>query len=391
MCSLNSNLRFDPFPTPLSLWLALVASPFLLEMSASAQSTRITGIALRGENQVEVDYNARPNTSSTLLQGFSLTNISTAVARSVTAAAGSANFIVSVPPEAPQVFFRLLETRQTGNPVLSENTKRGTSAWQLVNPATNHEIEGYASLTSVNRGGQISLFVSTTDPLYTIEVYRMGWYGGAGARLVAGPFTRAGVSQTDPLPDVLNGNLVQCDWTDPYTLAITGNPDDPTDWCSGIYLAKLTGSLTGKQSYIIFVVRDDDRPSDYLFQSSFSTFEAYNIWGGYSLYQYNSAQAPKVSFDRPFGYSSTAAFRYPGAQFGVGAGEFLSNTQPDTQFNPGLSSAGWEYNMVRFLEREGYDVTYCTDVDTHENGDRLLSHRAFLEVGHPEYLVMANA
>jgi len=46
---------------------------------------------------------------------------------------------------------------------------------------------------------------------------------------------------------------------------------------------------------------------------------------------------------------------------------------------------GWEYNMVRFLEREGYDVSYCTNVDVHENGSLILSHTAFLSVGHDEY------
>ena len=73
------------------------------------------------------------------------------------------------------------------NPVQTENAKAGTTAWRLTNPATAREIEGYASLTSVNRGGQITLFVNTAASSYTIEIYRMGWYGGAGARLLLGP------------------------------------------------------------------------------------------------------------------------------------------------------------------------------------------------------------
>jgi hypothetical protein len=84
--------------------------------------------------------------------------------------------------------------------------------------------------------------------------------------------------------------------------------------------------------------------------------------------------ARKVSFDRPFVASTDR-----GAACGAGAGEFLTNLQPST------NRAGWEYNMVRFLEREGYDATYTTDVDVHERPELLRNHKAFLVVGHDEY------
>src|SRR5919108_408369 len=98
--------------------------------------------------------------------------------------------------------------------------------------------------------------------------------------------------------------LVECRWANGYTLTIPNNPLDATDWASGVYLAKLTAGTSGKQSYIIFVVRDDARRSDYLFQSSVTTFQAYNNWGGKSLYSYNSpsGRAQKVSFNRPYIY-----------------------------------------------------------------------------------------
>jgi PKD repeat protein len=267
------------------------------------------------------------------------------------------------------------------NPVAQENARAGTSAWQLSNPATNREIEGYASLTSVNRGGQITLFVNTAEAAYTIEVYRMGWYGGAGARLALGPIQRTGTAQPTPTPDPVTG-LIECRWTNGYLLT-TNNTADPTDWASGYYLAKLTAGTSGKQSYIIFVVRDDARTSDYLVQSSVTTFQAYNNWGGKSLYGWNSTNsdpARKVSFNRPYAASPNAA-----AGYGVGAGEFLANVQPGPAAYSGISSAGWEYNMARFLEREGYDVTYATNVDTHANPTLLNTHKAFLSVGHDEY------
>lgn len=257
------------------------------------------------------------------------------------------------------------------NPTQLENAKPGATDWQLANPATNHEIEGYASLTSVNRGSWIQLFVNTPAPAYNVDIYRMGWYKGAGARRVMSTLTLSGTAQPQPTPDPTTG-LIECHWSNPYTLRV------PYPWASGFYLAKLTASQSGKQSYVIFVVRDDARSSDFLFQSSVMTHQAYNGWGGKSLYPFNSSgpKAVKVSFNRPYGPGQN-----PAAAAGVGAGEFLNNMAPTSE----NSSAAWEYNMVRFLEREGYDVTYLTDVDTHENGGLLLKHKAFLSVGHDEY------
>jgi hypothetical protein len=258
------------------------------------------------------------------------------------------------------------------NPIQTENAKLGTSSWQLSNPATNHEIEGYASATSVNRGDQIDLFVNTASPSYTIAIYRMGWYAGLGGREVINAIARAGTQQNIPTPDPLTG-LTECHWVDPYALTI------PSDWTSGFYLVKLTATNTGKQSYIIFVVRDDSSLADYLFQSSVTTYQAYNNWGGKALYfdrSTNGIPAVKVSFDRPYNLGPNSS-----SAPGVGAGEFIANLQPSYE----TACAGYEYNMVRFLEREGYDVTYCTDVDTHANGSGLLTHKGFLSVGHDEY------
>jgi N,N-dimethylformamidase beta subunit-like protein len=242
-----------------------------------------------------------------------------------------------------------------------ENQKPGTGDWDIIKPALAREIEGYASKTSVNGGDAIDLFVSTADPRYTIDVFRVGWYGGAGARRVAGPIERNGILQDAPASDPSTG-LVECRWRDPYSLQ-TREADGP--WTTGVYLARLTGRPSAAQSFIVFVVRDDARASAIVFQSSVTTFAAYNNWGGKSLYAFNSGNAParKVSFDRPYATNP----------YGVrldGAGDFLRR---------------WEYNVVRFLERDGYDVTYITNVDTHDQHDTLLRHRIALSVGHDEY------
>ena len=196
------------------------------------------------------------------------------------------------------------------------------------------------------------MYVSSIDPTYTLEIFRIGWYGGAGGRSVLPPTVLDGMLQPMPTPNPATG-MIECQWTNPYNLHIPDS-SDPTDWASGVYLAKLTAGNSGKQSYIVFVVRDDTRPSDLFFQSSVTTYEAYNDWGGMSLY--SNPRAFEVSFNRPYTRNN-------------GAGDFL----------------WFEISMLRFLEREGYDVTYTTDVDTHEKGDELLLHKAFLSVGHDEY------
>jgi hypothetical protein len=245
--------------------------------------------------------------------------------------------------------------------IQTENAKAGTTAWQITNPATNREIEGYASLTSVPRGGTISFFVDTADATFQIEIFRVGWYGGPGGRRMTQPVQLAGTRQAIPVPDPTTG-LTECNWINPYVLTIP-NDSDASEWASGVYLAKLTGLTSTKQSYIIFVVRDDARGSKYFVQTSVATYQAYNNWGGKSLYPTNSTNAQpaqKVSFNRPYAFDKNTS---------NGAGEFFY----------------WESNFVRFLEREGYDVTYGTDLDVHENPNLLLSHKAFISMGHDEY------
>ncbi|MCC2640750.1 MAG: uncharacterized protein K0S45_1163 [Nitrospira sp.] len=270
------------------------------------------------------------------------------------------------------------ESRAELNPIQRENARLGTQEWRLTKPALHREIEGYASQTSINRGEPISFFVHTAAPSYSIEIYRMGWYAGLGARLISGPVIRPGVTQPMPAMDPRTG-LIECAWQDPYVVT-AGSQSGQEDWVSGLYLAKLTAEAGGAQAYIIFVVRDDARPSDFLFQSSVTTYQAYNNWGGKSLYDFNSTggRALTVSFNRPYARSSN-----PAAAYGNGAGDFVTNNAvPPTDAS---SPSGWEYNMVRWLEREGYDISYSTNIDTHANEHILDIHNGWLSVGHDEY------
>jgi hypothetical protein len=297
------------------------------------------------------------------------------------------------------------------NPIVVENRRPGTTDWELEDPALEHEIEGYASATSVPVGRTIRLFVNSPDA-YTMTVYRMGWYDGRGARLVAGPIRRSASPQPecvrpDDAPDaeLPYTGLIECRWRNPYALGV------PPSWVSGIYLTKLHNEANGKESYIVFTVRDR-RNADFMFQQAVTTYQAYNNWPadyeedppkrGYSSYEYNSIgggggrYARKVSFDRPYGPRTEGSGtdcrggfvpQERTAKWGIGAGRFLTHDYDARSFNmlDCSSAAGWDYNMIRWLERSGYDVTYVTDVDTHEDPTQPLRAKAFLVVGHDEY------
>ena len=259
-------------------------------------------------------------------------------------------------PDAPAPSTAPQPSGASGPNAIQRENARGASdgvstGWQLkLTSLPGHVIEGYASATSVGRGESIRIFVNTSAPSFELSVYRIGWYGGVGGRLMQGPVTLPGEVQPPPAQDAATG-LIECDWRHPYEFKV------PSAWVSGVYLVKLTAA-SGLQSYVVFVVRDDARPARFLFQSSVTTFQAYNSWGGRSLYV---GGASKVSFNRP--YSNW-----------TGTGEFLR----------------FEINAVRFLEREGVDVSYATNIDVDADPSRLLRYRAFLSVGHDEYWTLAE-
>lgn len=259
--------------------------------------------------------------------------------------------------------------------IREENAKPGADDWQLTRVRLDRAdatrcslIEGYCSKQSVAAGETIDIFVSTNPPAkFELEVFRTGYYGGKGARLMKklGPFR--GEAQPTPTPG--EKNLHECRWKATTRLTI------PNDWVSGVYLGRLTTLPESPetpywQSYVIFIVRDD-RPADVLFQCSDNTWQAYNKWPtSYSLYTHpKGGQGPwaDVSFDRPYGRQAqyTAIVNDP---LSVGSGEFLSFERP----------------LSYFLEQHGYDVTYCSNSDM-LTPDRGLKCKAFVSVGHDEY------
>lgn len=253
-----------------------------------------------------------------------------------------------------------------------ENAKQGTTDWQLTNVLLDKAngyrspaIEGYCSHQSIEAGQTLEIMASANPPgRLQIEIFRMGYYGGCGARLMSsiGPLA----AKTQPDPDVGARRLRECRWEPTTKLKI------PIDWPSGVYLGRLTRlpenlRIHAWQSYIIFIVRDN-RPADVLFQCSDNTWQAYNRWpDNYSLYtdpRHPWAPGVAASFDRPYG-KYPQIFENPQS---VGSGEFLL----------------WEFPLAYWLEMRGYDVTYCSNSDMIEPGQPTRA-KVFLSVGHDEY------
>ena len=243
------------------------------------------------------------------------------------------------------------------NPIACENSNPGNprSEWD-VSGAGDSNIQGFATDISVNRGQPIRFKVSSDATAYRFDIYRMGYYGGLGARLITTIRPSVSLPQLQPacFSDAATG-LVDCgNW------AVSASWTVPTTAVTGVYFAKLVreDGITGS-SHIVFVVRDDSSTADVVFQTSDTTWQAYNRYGGNSLYVGSPAgRAYKVSYNRPFTTRGT--------------------TPRDWVFNA-------EYPMVRWLEANGYNISYISGVDTDRDAARLLQHKVFLSVGHDEY------
>ena len=228
--------------------------------------------------------------------------------------------------------------------------------WHAVLPATRHEVGGYVSRPSLQRGGAQTLHLNClgadAEAPVEVGVYRTGWYGGDGAQAyleqqVMAPAEQPLTSVADPVT-----KLCRADWS-PVLTFDTSTGGQP--WPSGVYLILLT-SASGRQSYVPFTLRDSSSNASILVVQNHLTWQAYNTMGGHDLYHEGSA----VSFQRPYFHEVLRTSR--------GAGEYL-----------------WlEYRIVRWLEREGFDVTYVADYDLHR-APVPSSTEVVLLAGHSEY------
>jgi Domain of unknown function (DUF4082)/Concanavalin A-like lectin/glucanases superfamily/Fibronectin type III domain/Viral BACON domain/Bacterial Ig domain len=254
------------------------------------------------------------------------------------------------------------------NPVACENEKPGSapSAWQ-VSGAGDSTIQGYATSMSVNKGETVRFKIKTTASAYHIDIYRLGYYQGNGARLQqAGIRPSATLPQTQPacVTTAATG-LIDCgNW------GVSASWTVPANSVSGVYIARLVRDDNGRASQIPFVVRDDAATSDLLVRTSDATWQAYNKYGGNSLYSCTSPCPPgnpgaykgafSVSYNRPF----------DGTIEQDGGRSYLFYA---------------EYQMIRFIERNGYDASYMSQPDVAANPALLRNHKIIISSGHDEY------
>ncbi|MCX5054094.1 DUF4082 domain-containing protein [Streptomyces sp. NBC_00474] len=247
------------------------------------------------------------------------------------------------------------------NPVVCENSKPGTPKTDWFSPNAYGDIKGFSTKESVQAGDTVQFKVQSKTS-YHVEIYRLGWYGGDGAREMS---TAAQAAVTYPANYMTKPascttksgtGLVDCgNWP------VTVNWTVPSDAVSGLYIANLTQTDGDGLMPYPFVVRKDSSTSDVVVQTSDETWQAYNDYGGQDLYG-GTGPAPdgrayEVSYNRPLDI---------GGDNGI---------------------YGSEYMMLSWLERNGYDVSYTSGVDvSSSSGATLLKkHKVYLSSGHDEY------
>ncbi|MGH9044528.1 MAG: N,N-dimethylformamidase beta subunit family domain-containing protein [Acidimicrobiales bacterium] len=242
--------------------------------------------------------------------------------------------------------------------VITENRRRGTSAWQITNQGAS-SIEGFADHNYAAQGDDVGLYVSTSQQSFRAIAYRMGWYQGLGARQIWESPVTPGIVQP-PCPLQTTTNMVSCDnWSQSLTMRVTAA------FVPGDYLIKLVAA-DNSQSYILLTVWDPSSHATYLVLNRSMVEQGWNAFGGYDYYQGQGPcildndiyppcnRARVVSFDRPYA--------------GNGSSDFLTN----------------EYPLVSFMEQEGLNVTYCTDICISEHPDVLTQHKALIDTDHDE-------
>ena len=296
--------------------------------------------------------------------------------RSIIKGAASASLIAAT--NAPRILQASEARSAQPELVRTENSKPGTRDWMLTKTRTVpgkinkilyngrcQQIEGYCNTNSIRAGETLKIMVSANPASdFKLEIFRTGYYGGKGARLMKTIDSLHAFMQPDP--SVGENYARECQWEPTLELEI------PTHWPSGVYLGKMTAEKNGIQSYVIFIIRDD-RACDFLFQCSDLTWSAYNRWPmDYSIYtdheDWTTIGVPSgtVSFNRPYGLFTHPVNRLKNSG---GSGEYLP----------------WEFPLSYWMEKHGYDVSYISNVDTHSDPQGLLRAKGFLSVGHDEY------
>jgi hypothetical protein len=266
------------------------------------------------------------------------------------------------------------------NVIAQENRCTDPATWttDFALSGFNGLVAGFAASNSVNRGQPVPLKLTSYSGAATsatILVYRLGYYGGRGGRLV---YQQNGVAlpvQLAPAPDAAYGLSSCAAWTTSATVPASATA------VSGVYLVKIRAN-NGFENHIPFIVRDDSRRRDLLVAMPTNTWQAYNNWNGKSLYVYNST-GPGI------GGTQTLAGKYPEA--GATGRSRALKVSFDRPYANVFSDYNWvlrtEFPLIYWLEQQGYDIAYTEDVAVHSNGAQLLpsSTKTYVITGHSEY------
>jgi hypothetical protein len=235
-------------------------------------------------------------------------------------------------------------------PVPAENELPGDPDFWVSSAGPADAIEGYADQVSVQPGQPFTLHASTTGSSFRVSAYRVGWYRGAQARLVWRSGEIRGRRQ-DEVSFASATRTVFTRWEPVLTVATGG-------WPEGAYLLRLDASH-GHQRYVPLVVRSVDGAGKTVLVHAPETWQAYNLWGGYNLYQGEDGsygtRSLQVSFSRPYD--------------GDGAIKFMV----------------YERAFVVLAERTGIPLAYTTGPDIERDPSVLHGATAICTLGHDEY------
>jgi hypothetical protein len=245
---------------------------------------------------------------------------------------------------------RAAASRGPGADIRAENALPGYPSWRVTRAGPRAAIQGYTDHASVLPGSSVRLFVSTTASSFRVRALRFGWYGGVLARLV---WTSPVISGSRQPPRVVRAHgMVVAPWRPSLSLPTAG-------WPPGSYLLRLDAG-SGAQRFVPLVVRFPSVAGRLVLVQPTTSFQAYNSWGGYDLYQgpdgSYATRARVVSFDRP--YSSED-----------GAGSFFQEEQP----------------LLSYAERLGLPLAYISSVDLDLHPHVLDGASGVVSEAHDEY------
>jgi hypothetical protein len=248
------------------------------------------------------------------------------------------------------------------NPIQVENALAGDSTWNNITGANQAHLAAFADAMSVALGGTINFYVASDSAACTADIYRLGWYNGAGGRKIqtisfnaTNKLSSTTVNTTYSLGGSVGVlyNYYTAQYQHGFSLAI------PNSWVSGLYLARIYQGSGSFPTWVPFIVTNPFSQSTFVNMFNDTTWQAYSAVGGYSIYAATAGNfGARVSYDRPWTVNTTA-------------------------LNQAFTN--WELQWVRWLEKNGYDVTYVGCADVEYDPSVLRRHAVVLTAGHAEY------